>query len=175
MVGGRQSPKLQLQFLHLPCLQETEFCGRNVLSCPTSVNELLGVHSSHARKVQWWEVASPQSYNCSFYICPVYRKRNFVEGMCCLAPPLEKRLDSDRRHHQKQREFESQEQHVIRVTEQCDRYHESQGQRIERLAQLRESVRAIRQEETNFDRERRLFTSRQTTSALRDIESEENR
>ncbi|GFU88834.1 hypothetical protein TNCV_4445111 [Trichonephila clavipes] len=24
----------------------------NVLSCPTSVNELLGVHSSHARKVQ---------------------------------------------------------------------------------------------------------------------------
>ncbi|GFV92469.1 hypothetical protein TNCV_3950791 [Trichonephila clavipes] len=28
--------------------------------------------------------AGPQSYNCSFYICPVYRKRNFVEGMCCL-------------------------------------------------------------------------------------------
>ncbi|GFX96790.1 hypothetical protein TNCV_1648251 [Trichonephila clavipes] len=36
VMGGRQSPKLQLQFLHLPCLQETEFCGRNVLFCPTS-------------------------------------------------------------------------------------------------------------------------------------------
>ncbi|GFX51029.1 hypothetical protein TNCV_2733801 [Trichonephila clavipes] len=35
-MGGRRSPKLQLQFLHLPCLQETEFCGRNVLFCPTS-------------------------------------------------------------------------------------------------------------------------------------------
>ncbi|GFX96789.1 hypothetical protein TNCV_1648241 [Trichonephila clavipes] len=23
-----------------------------------------------------------------FYICPVYRKRNFVEGLCCFAPPL---------------------------------------------------------------------------------------
>ncbi|GFY22038.1 hypothetical protein TNCV_3296821 [Trichonephila clavipes] len=66
----------------------------------------------------------------------------------------EKRLESDRRHHQKQREFESQVQHVIRVTEQCDRYHESHGQRIERLAQLRESVRAIRQIETNFDRKK---------------------
>ncbi|GFY22825.1 hypothetical protein TNCV_2180861 [Trichonephila clavipes] len=80
----------------------------------------------------------------------------------------------DRRNYQKQREFESQEQHVTRVTEQCDRYHESQGQRIERLAQLREIVSAIRQAETNFDRERHLFTSRQTTSALRDVESEEN-
>ncbi|GFU44117.1 helitron_like_N domain-containing protein [Trichonephila clavipes] len=47
--------------------------------------------------------------------------------------------------------------------------------RIKRLAQLRESVSAIRQAETNFDQERRLFTSRQTTSALRDIEGEENR
>ncbi|GFX96777.1 hypothetical protein TNCV_1648121 [Trichonephila clavipes] len=36
VMGGRRSPKLQLQFLHLPCLQETEFCGRNVLFCPTS-------------------------------------------------------------------------------------------------------------------------------------------
>ncbi|GFS70469.1 hypothetical protein TNCV_2305511 [Trichonephila clavipes] len=35
-MGGRRSLKLQLQFLHLPCLQETEFCGRNVLFCPTS-------------------------------------------------------------------------------------------------------------------------------------------
>ncbi|GFX96780.1 hypothetical protein TNCV_1648151 [Trichonephila clavipes] len=73
VMGGRRSPKLQLQFLHLPCLQETEFCGRNVLFCPTSSDG---------------EVAGPQSYNCSFYICPVYRKRNFVEGMCCFAPPL---------------------------------------------------------------------------------------
>ncbi|GFV27860.1 hypothetical protein TNCV_4633421 [Trichonephila clavipes] len=62
VMGGRWSPKLQLQFLHLPCLQETEF--------PTSSD---GV---------------PQNYNCSFYIFPVYRKRNFVEGMCCFAPPL---------------------------------------------------------------------------------------
>ncbi|GFY13828.1 hypothetical protein TNCV_986001 [Trichonephila clavipes] len=45
LMGGRRSPKLQLQFLHLSCLQETEFCGRNVLSCPTSVNELLRVHT----------------------------------------------------------------------------------------------------------------------------------
>ncbi|GFX72135.1 hypothetical protein TNCV_3050581 [Trichonephila clavipes] len=36
VMGGRRSPKLQQQFLQLPCLQETEFCGRNVLFCPTS-------------------------------------------------------------------------------------------------------------------------------------------
>ncbi|GFW85248.1 hypothetical protein TNCV_3249881 [Trichonephila clavipes] len=82
----------------------------------------------------------------------------------------EKRLESDRRHHQKQGEFESQEQHVTRVTEQSDRSHESQGQRMERLAQLRESLSSGRNK----------FGSRKAsayfqTSALRDIESEENR
>ncbi|GFY36510.1 hypothetical protein TNCV_27161 [Trichonephila clavipes] len=45
VMGGHRSPKLQLQFLQLPCLQETEFCGRNVLFCPTSVNELLRVNT----------------------------------------------------------------------------------------------------------------------------------
>ncbi|GFV80811.1 hypothetical protein TNCV_1901261 [Trichonephila clavipes] len=102
------------------------------------------------------------------------RIRHAVARALELSYSRQKRLESDRRHHQKQREFESQGHHVIRVTEQCDRYHESHGQRIERLAQLRESVRAIRQAEMNFDRKRRLFTSRQTTSALRDMESEEN-
>ncbi|GFQ67884.1 hypothetical protein TNCT_330021 [Trichonephila clavata] len=61
------------------------------------------------------------------------------------------RLESDRHHHPNQREFESQEQHDIRATEQCDRYYESQIQRIERLAKLHESVSAIRLSETNFD------------------------
>ncbi|GFV13242.1 ATP-dependent DNA helicase [Trichonephila clavipes] len=88
---------------------------------------------------------------------------------------IEKRLETDRHNHQKQPEFESQEQHGIHVTEQCDRYHELQGQRFEHLAQLRESGRDIRHAETNFDVERLVFTSRQTTSALRDIESEEIR
>ncbi|GFS55869.1 hypothetical protein TNCV_2580731 [Trichonephila clavipes] len=76
------------------------------------------------------------------------RIRHVVSRLLDLSDSREKRLERIRRLHQKQREFGSQEQHVIRVTEQCDRYH---------------------------DRERRLFTSRQTTSALRDIESEENR
>ncbi|GFT04162.1 uncharacterized protein TNCV_3154161 [Trichonephila clavipes] len=98
------------------------------------------------------------------------RIRHAVSRTLELSDSREKILESDRCNPPKQREFESQEQHVTRVTEQCDRYHESQGQRIELLAQLRESVSAIRQAETNFDRERRLFTSRQTTSALRDIE-----
>ncbi|GFX87317.1 uncharacterized protein TNCV_3368871 [Trichonephila clavipes] len=101
----------------------------------------------------------------------------------------ENRLESDRRHHQKQREFETTRgllatDHVIlnhgqvtwttpELAPPSPNYHTTPT--AERLAQLRESVRAIRQAETNFDRERRLFTSRQTTSALRDIESEENR
>ncbi|GFX05754.1 hypothetical protein TNCV_1491691, partial [Trichonephila clavipes] len=41
VMGGRRSPKLQLQFLHLPCsccLQETEFGGMR-LSYPTSEGE----------------------------------------------------------------------------------------------------------------------------------------
>ncbi|GFY37477.1 ATP-dependent DNA helicase [Trichonephila inaurata madagascariensis] len=87
----------------------------------------------------------------------------------------EKRLESDLRQHQNQREFESQEQHDIRVKKQSDRYHKSQGQRIEHLEHLRENVSAIRQSETNFYQIKRLVTSKQTTSALRDIESEENR
>ncbi|GFY37377.1 diacylglycerol kinase epsilon [Trichonephila inaurata madagascariensis] len=37
----------------------------------------------------------------------------------------EQRLESDHRHRQKQRKFESEEQHVIHVTELSDRYHES--------------------------------------------------
>ncbi|GFX90221.1 hypothetical protein TNCV_2449961 [Trichonephila clavipes] len=87
-----------------------------------------------------------------------------------LSDSREKRLESDRRHHQKQGEFESQEQHVTRVTEQCDRSHESQGQIMERLAQLRESLSSGRNK----------FGSRKAsayfqTSALRDIESAENR
>ncbi|GFY60531.1 hypothetical protein TNIN_313621 [Trichonephila inaurata madagascariensis] len=90
----------------------------------------------------------------------------------------EQRLEHDRIRHAVSLTlelFDSREKRVKSDRQQCDRYHESQGQRIEHLAQLRESVSAIRQAETNFDRERRLFTSRQTTSALRDIESEENR
>ncbi|GBP33724.1 hypothetical protein EVAR_17051_1 [Eumeta japonica] len=49
------------------------------------------------------------------------------------------------RHHRIQRELESREQHDIRVTEQCDRYDESQGQRIERFFQLLESVSLVSQ------------------------------
>ncbi|GFW53937.1 hypothetical protein TNCV_1086541 [Trichonephila clavipes] len=44
-----------------------------------------------------------------------------------LSDSREQGLESDCRHHQNHREFESQEQHD--VTEQCGRYHESQGQR----------------------------------------------
>ncbi|GFX66626.1 hypothetical protein TNCV_1427921 [Trichonephila clavipes] len=42
----------------------------------------------------------------------------------------EQRLKRDHRHPQNQCECESQEQHDIRVTKQCDRFHELQGQRI---------------------------------------------
>ncbi|GFV84305.1 hypothetical protein TNCV_1591641 [Trichonephila clavipes] len=34
VMGGRRSPKLQMQFLYLPCLQETDFCGMCCLAPP---------------------------------------------------------------------------------------------------------------------------------------------
>ncbi|GFV27859.1 hypothetical protein TNCV_4633411 [Trichonephila clavipes] len=109
-MGGRRSPKLQLQFLHLPCLQETEFCGRNGLFCPTSsdgrspVPKITTAVFTFAlftgNGILWKDCVVcppplvmgrspvPKVTTAVFYICPVYRKRNFVEGMCCFAPPL---------------------------------------------------------------------------------------
>ncbi|GFX72134.1 hypothetical protein TNCV_3050571 [Trichonephila clavipes] len=91
VMGGRRSPKLQLQFLHLPCLQETEFCGRNVLFCPTSSD---GGRRSPKLQLQFLHLPCLQETEfCgrNVLFCPTSsdgRKRNFVEGMCCFAPPL---------------------------------------------------------------------------------------
>ncbi|GFY47571.1 hypothetical protein TNIN_155661 [Trichonephila inaurata madagascariensis] len=90
---------------------------------------------------------------------------NVVDSKCCIWREMTFR----------QKKFQDGGRRAYKMPEQCDRYHESQGQRIECLAQLRESVNAIRQSETNFNRERRLVTARQTTSALWNIEIEENR
>ncbi|GFX51026.1 hypothetical protein TNCV_2733771 [Trichonephila clavipes] len=81
VMGVRWSPKLQLQFLHLPCLLETEFCGRNVLFCPTSSDG-----SSVVPKVTT-AVFTFALFTGNGILWKKW-KRNFVEGMCCFAPPL---------------------------------------------------------------------------------------
>ncbi|GBP35319.1 hypothetical protein EVAR_20692_1 [Eumeta japonica] len=101
------------------------------------------------------------------------RIRNAISQSLESSDSKKQKLENDCHYHQNQHKLENWEQNDICVTEQCDRYYESQGQRIERFSQLSESV--IRQSKTNFDGQRLLDTARQTSSALRDIESEANR